>query len=250
MNRFLNIHKLPAVIVWVLILLCALLAFTPVSMARTRELHLITVLALLIVIGMKLATYLRPRRGESFAVIALLLIASVYAATGGKPADTDRLRQTYLSTLMSYQGSRYVWGGESKLGIDCSGLARTAFWQAMAKEGIKEHNPRLLGPTLWKFWWHDLSANAMFGQAWGYTRPIGHAKKLSIENGIEMRPGFKLEVGDLGVTDSRAHVMIYIGNGKWIEANPADEKVVANKTVNSDRGYFNTPVTIMRWWLL
>jgi len=48
-----------------------------------------------------------------------------------------------------------------------------------------------------------------------------------------------------------AHVLIYYGKGRWIEANPEDGKVVINPAPRtSKRSYFNARVTLVRWRFL
>lgn len=168
-----------------------------------------------------------------------------WAVLGNKPPDQHMLRSTYLKRLLGFQGTRYVWGGESHRGVDCSGLARAAFWQAMGTEGLREVNPRLLGPMTWKFWWHDISATDLFHGKYKYTKVICSVPKLA---GFKSK---KLKQGDIAITTMTPHVLIYLGKGNWIEANPDEKKVVINKAnPNSDRTYFNMPATIVRWWIL
>jgi cell wall-associated NlpC family hydrolase len=79
----------------------------------------------------------------------------------------------------------------------------------------------------------------------GYTLPVGHAEHLAGYANPTLHPG------DLAVTEDRSHVMIYLGDRQWIEANPEDGRVVINTASrNSTRGYFNTPVSIVRWRFL
>ncbi|MHB0913883.1 MAG: NlpC/P60 family protein [Armatimonadota bacterium] len=197
---------------------------------------------------------LRHRRWVLMPILILLLasVAGLYVTLHIRSNGIDRvtLRSLYIKHLNSYLGAKYSWGGETKLGIDCSGLARTALIQAMAEQGWQDGNARTIWPIAWRLWWRDTSARGMYEETYGYTRKIGHAHMLSDPASIRMRAGFKLQPGDLAVTDGGAHVMIYTGNGRWIEANPSDGRVVKNKACNSDRAYFNMPVTIVRWWTL
>lgn len=179
-----------------------------------------------------------------FPTIFFLALFIVWAVLANKPPDTKTLRAVYVRRLVSFYHTRYVLGGETDTGIDCSGLARVALWQAMLRDGIKEFNPRLLGTTLWKFWWRDIGARDMGECKYGYTRVIEYVPKLA---GCDTS---NLKEGDIAVASS-VHVMIYVGKGRWIEANPDDGKVVVNKTsASSKRGWFNTPATIVRWWIL
>jgi len=179
-----------------------------------------------------------------YAVTAIVLLLAGWFIFGGRPVNREHLRQAYLARLRSFTGAHYLWGGEGHVAIDCSGLARTALWEAMLTTGIAEHNPRLLGPQCWSFWWHDVGSHALEDGTHGYTRVIGHAIRLGGYHNAELRPG------DVAIA-SHVHVLIYLGDDRWIEANPEDGKVVINPaTENSTRGYFNVPVTLVRWRML
>lgn len=179
-----------------------------------------------------------------FPSIFFLTLFIVWAVLGSKPPDDATLRTAYLNRLRAFAGAPFAWGGEAETGIDCSGLARASLWQAMVRVGIKEFNPRLLGPMLWKFWWRDVGASDIGEGRYGYTRVIGHAAKLA---GYDTGG---LEVGDMAI-GVKTHVMIYFGDGQWIEASPTDKRVVINKaTADSKREWFNEPVTLVRWWIL
>jgi hypothetical protein len=174
--------------------------------------------------------------------IALFVVWMVLA---DRPPDVPPLRATYVKRLMKFDGTRYVRGGETTSGVDCSGLARSALWQAMLIEGAREFNPELMGKKFWKFWWRDLSARAMLIGTYGYTKKIGSAEKLAGYDSSNLEPG------DLAVAGNGIHVLIYLGEDKWIEASPDDGKVVVNKApAKSRRIWFNVPVTFVRWKIL
>ncbi len=175
---------------------------------------------------------------------ALLAVLILWWIFGDRPIDRQHLRQTYLARLKSFTGAYYIWGGESHLGIDCSGLARTALWEAMLVDGIGKGNPRLLGVRFWSFWWHDVGANDLEKGTYGYTHVIGHADKLA---GFDTHA---LQPGDMAVA-AHDHVLIFLGGNRWIEASPNDGKVVSNAALpGSRREYFLHPVTLVRWRML
>ncbi|MCE5197813.1 C40 family peptidase [bacterium] len=179
-----------------------------------------------------------------FPVFFFLCLFVLWGVLGNKPPDVPLLRGEYIKRLNVFEGSRYLLGGETSGGIDCSGLARSALWQAMLLEGVREVNPHLLGMKFWRFWWRDISASDILHCKYGYTKAIGTAPKLAGYDTSDLKPG------DLAVA-SGIHVMIYVGDGKWIESSPGDKKVVTNKaSASSKRGWFNVPVTLMRWWIL
>lgn len=216
---------------------------TSLDMDTTSRILILSCLLIgLVVAAVYLWRWARSRPKVTIGLAVVLLIIAGWAAFAGREPDPAALRSAYVRNLRSYEGVRYLWGGESYLGIDCSGLARTAMWQAMVTEGIRTANPRLLGPRLWMFWWRDVSALAMENQAYGYTAQIGKVDKLAGCDHSALRPG------DLATAGSGIHVLMYLGNGEWIEASPQDGRVTINRaSADSDRPYFNMQATFLRW---
>ncbi|HEY3416608.1 MAG TPA: NlpC/P60 family protein [Armatimonadota bacterium] len=184
-----------------------------------------------------------PLRIVITGIIVLLLIS--WACFAGRPPDRTQLRRAYISRLLAYQGTFYLWGGETHIGIDCSGLAREALCEAMLTRGIAEANPRLLGPQYWRFWWQDLSARGMLAGTNGYSRVVGGTEKIAGYSGEDLLPG------DLAVVGSGYHVLIYLGNSRWIQASPDQGKVaIGTATADAQDGWFHMPVTFVRWKML
>lgn len=236
--------------VFILMLAASLLArMYPVVTKPIRALDAGTV-GLTIVLGAALlarSAIVRPRVGRPTALVAFVLLAltGAWAIRADRPWDRGGLRRQYLTRLQSFEGTRYVWGGERHNGIDCSGLARVALWEAMIRQGLAERNPRLLGPMALRFWWHDMSAYDMMEGSHGYTRVIGKAKRLAGCETSALRPG------DLAVASSGVHVLIYLGGGRWIEASPDDGRVVSGMAgSDSKRPWFGQPVVFVRWEFL
>ena len=53
--------------------------------------------------------------------------------------------------------------------------------------------------------------------------------------------------GDFAVTSDGVHVMAYLGNETWIEADPGKLKVIKIHAPATTNGWFRRPVNIMRW---
>lgn len=176
----------------------------------------------------------------------VLLVASVLFAvfllSPSHSSNPQSLQQEYVRALKSYDGTPYVWGGESKRGIDCSGLMRCALIDANVKQGFTNVNPAAIREGF-SLWWNDCSAKALKEEYQGKTRFLFAASNLNHVNYSAMQPG------DIAVTSSGVHVLAYIGNQTWIEADPnaiQGDCVIQVKTPTRN-AWFNQPVHIMRW---
>jgi len=178
-------------------------------------------------------------RGWRLAALAMPLILALPFLLPGRGLDRQRLQKRYLESMRSYEGTRYVWGGECRRGIDCSGLPRAALRSALAEQAL-QGNGR--AARLWlEQWWFDTSAKAMSEGYRGFTRSTGITGDLR-----EIDPA-TLEPGDLAVTKDRRHVMIYLGDGEWIQADPAAGKVFTARAGSSLSIYLTSEVTLHRW---
>lgn len=239
-----RIHVMPRIFLWLLLISCVLYLLSS-TFRFVRLMHLMTLAWGLLTAGRYLVLLLRTSRVARLPVLLLAMGLASWVHFADRPPDIASLRAAYVARLRSFERTRYIWGGESHAGIDCSGLARIALCEAMIVRGICEMNPRLLGPQLWAFWWHDVSASMMRDGAYAYTMPRGHALALASYTDAGLLPG------DLAVTDSGVHVLISLGQDRWIEANPDDHRVVINAaSASPQRAYFQVPVTIMRWTML
>lgn len=95
----------------------------------------------------------------------------------GRPLDPEELRTNYMKHLTSYEATRSFWGGESPRGIDCSGLPRRAFRDAILDQGVS-HGNGFAFRTWLEQWWFDASARALSEGYRGYTRPTGLSGKI------------------------------------------------------------------------
>jgi cell wall-associated NlpC family hydrolase len=161
----------------------------------------------------------------------------------GSRIEGKEVRNDYVRRLVKFEGTKYIWGGESSRGIDCSGLPRRALRDALLAYGIRHANGKAFRAYL-EQWWFDASAKALSEGYRSYTQPIGLNGTI---REMDYRP---LLPGDLAVTLSGIHVLVYMGEGRWLQADPEIGKVVLLNGRKEDNGWFNTPVTVHRWRLL
>lgn len=159
-----------------------------------------------------------------------------------KGVQTTSLRQRYIDALGTYTGTRYVWGGENRMGIDCSGLARSGLIVAEYKEGISALNPGLIREGI-SLWWNDCSARALGEEYQQRTR------RLFSSPSINELDHSRILLGDFAVTANGVHVLAYVGENTWIEADPGEKRVIKLQSP-SQNPWFNEPVNIMRWAIL
>ncbi len=164
-------------------------------------------------------------------------------ALPGRDLDVGELRRDYVRRLANFEGTRYFWGGENSMGIDCSGLPRRTFRDALLSYGIRNANGRALRAWL-EHRWFDASARALGEEYRDYTVALG------VEGTIfEMDCG-SLQAGDLAVTESGIHMLVYAGDGRWIQADPGIGEVVTLHSRTDENAWFRSKVTVHRWRLL
>jgi hypothetical protein len=176
-----------------------------------------------------------------WSVLLVCAAATIFWFLPGRELyDRDSLRQSVSRALRSYDGVRYFWGGENHLGIDCSGLVRRGAIEGTLKEGFRTGNSLLVRRAV-LMWWRDMSARDM---GFGAKRS---ARRLMQVKAIKGFDDSKLRPGDFAVPEGGVHVMAYLGNHLWIEANPSLGKVVIEDGRTTSNPWFNMPVSIMRW---
>jgi cell wall-associated NlpC family hydrolase len=179
----------------------------------------------------------RPR--WRLAVFAPPAIAVGLLFSPRVPSDPEGLRVAYLRALQRYEGTPYLWGGESRLGADCSGLVRRAMMDALTIEGFRRGDISSLRSAA-ALWWFDASAFAMGQQHQYRTLLIFEADNLNELNDPRLLPG------DLAVVMDGKHILAYLGNRQWIDADPQKGKTVI-ETVPTSTPWFTLNARIVRW---
>jgi cell wall-associated NlpC family hydrolase len=155
----------------------------------------------------------RQRRILRYVLLLLSLIAVAAMIFPGAKINREELRTIYVDRLKTYNNTRYVYGGENHLGIDCSGLVRAAMFRALQIYGTKEHDSNALRSSL-RLWWADSNAIDLGKGKTGDTIAIGSGEYSKLSEHDQILPG------DLAVTESGSHVLAYLGDETWIEAEP------------------------------
>lgn len=219
----------------------SLLVFTvciwlfPVGYRITRVI-LIASTTILWILG---AILLRKRKLAAYTIIIVGLLALAWLCLPGNAGDPSVLRRSYVQSLKQYEGTLYIWGGENRVGIDCSGLVRRGLINANIKRGFVTLNPKLIRTAI-ALWWNDCSALALREGYRGVTKRVLRAQSLNSISAASLMPG------DLAVTANGVHVLAYLGGNTWIEADPGKMKVISVQ-VPSDNIWFTVPVQIVRW---
>jgi cell wall-associated NlpC family hydrolase len=177
-----------------------------------------------------------------WAVPGVTVAVGVFLMLPGRSASQEALREKYVGCLKRYEGVHYVWGGENAIGIDCSGLIRRGLMDALFLEGVRSFNPGLVRESI-KLWWNDTTARVL-GEGAGSTVAVMAAPQINVLDHT------KLRAGDLAVTTSGIHVLAYLGDQTWIEADPGAERVILAKAPSQDNPWLSSPVNIVRWKLL
>jgi hypothetical protein len=195
--------------------------------------------AALTIVWIGLLACVWPRKKTRIAALALPLLPALPFLLPGSPLDEVRLKQDYLSGMRGFKGSTYVWGGESTRGIDCSGLPRRALRDALAHQALTVNGK---AARLWlEQWWFDTSARAMMESYRGFTQATGVKGQMIKIDVSQVQPG------DLAITSDGRHVMIYLENGEWIQADPGPGQVIVAAPGRDDNAWFNSLVSLHRW---
>ena len=180
-----------------------------------------------------------PHKVLRLCGVGLAGLAALFLLAPGRAVDAPRLRESYVRSLINYEGTTYVWGGENARGIDCSGLVRRGLIDANWKTGLATFNPAPVRRAV-AMWWFDCSAKALKESYRGWTKTISTTPSLNALDYETLQPG------DIAVTSNGVHTLAYIGDATWIEADPKAWKTIRVR-VPSETGWFRMPVHLLRW---
>jgi NlpC/P60 family len=175
-----------------------------------------------------------------YTSIMICIISLLIAILPGHKFDSNVLREYYVQEMNSFLGTKYIWGGENKIGIDCSGLVRQGLVGANLKYGLLSLKPQLIREGI-SIWWFDASAQALAAEYRNKTKVIMKA------NSINELDHSKIQPGDIAVTQDGQHTLGYIGNKIWIEADPEYLKVIKVQVPEKNNMWFNVPIYIVQW---
>ena len=220
------------------LLLLIAVALYPVSNRWSR---LLSVVLLGAVLFGALALYWR-KPAIRWTLLAVITIAAVLIVGPNRSLPgVPVMREDYLKGLQRYDGVTYVWGGENPRGIDCSGLVRRGLIDTLFLRGVQTIHPGLVRKSL-SLWWGDCTAKALGNGP--LTTHVTDAPSINSLNHDQILPG------DLAVTTDGLHVLAYLGDSTWIEADPGIQKVIKVQVPARDNGWFQTPIRIVRWQIL
>ncbi|MBS0660915.1 MAG: C40 family peptidase [Verrucomicrobia bacterium] len=210
----------------------------PESSSLTRAAGLAA--AALLVLGIAL---LAARRWVWLGGWMLALTAlGLWLSGPGNPGPREALRAANVEALRGYDGVAYRWGGENSRGIDCSGLVRRGLIGACLRRGLATGNAVLVRHAAW-LWWHDASARDLGA---GGAQTFVRFEAGSVR---EIEPN-QLLPGDLAVTRDGVHVLAYLGESRWIQADPQAGRVLVLSAKDLQNPWLRVPVRIVRWRVL
>ena len=203
---------------------------------------LMIMLLLTSALGWLFAVWSRPKLRWVLLVAFVLPFALLSLPERKLPSRRTDTTAAYVKALQSYNGTPYWWGGETRLGIDCSGLIRAGMEDACFLQGLLSADGSLLRHAA-SLWLHDESAKALGEGYSGLTVPVSEGRSL---NDMDYR---ELQAGDLAIAGGGVHILAYLGDRRWIQADPSEDKVIICK-VPSQNTWFGGQVKIVRWAML
>jgi hypothetical protein len=196
------------------------------------------------ILGLATVLLLLARRWRAARVVLVGVVIVVVAVAGTPlPTGTDtqnELRASFVEALRRYEGVTYVWGGEGTKGIDCSGLMRRAWRDALVQRGVRGEFAFLRRALT--SWWQDRTARDL--------RDGPETAKVMRIPSVRALPREQRKQGDLLVTTDGTHIMAFVDDGAVIEADPMTMKVMIlddRRDTQKDTPWLDIPLFVVRW---
>lgn len=228
-------------VLWLIgLITLAALTFQPAATGVSRW----ATLGLIVAVTITALRFIWKWRGIRLLTLGgILVLCGTMAIPWNIKTSPDRLRDQVVQHLRSFDGCEYYWGGESRGGIDCSGLIRRGMIDACLSEGLHTLDLGLVRHGL-SLWWNDTSAEALGKEHAGLTKRLADAPNLHTLDHKNLVPG------DIAVTAGGGHILAYLGNETWIEADPGEGKVVTLHAPTSSNPWLKMKVWLLRWTIL
>lgn len=100
---------------------------------------------------------------KTFLAIALVAIMCVAAVSVSKPAHAQS-GSAVVSEARTWLGTPYVWGGNTRSGVDCSGFTQAVF------RNLGVYIPRTTHSQFWAgspSWWNGANPGDLVFSNWG-----------------------------------------------------------------------------------
>lgn len=218
----------------------AALALFPASYRTIR----LATLVLAFVVWFGFIGLMRQHRVLRFSLLVVTVITAGFLMSPARgTAQADVLRTDYLFALRRYEGVSYYWGGETARGIDCSGLVRRGLIDALFWRGLRHADAGPVRQAI-SLWWHDCTANALGDGYRSLTARVLDTPSINVLDHSKLVPG------DLAVTANGIHIMAYLGEHLWIEADPGAGSVIIVNAPAVGNVWFQTPMKVVRWSVL
>ena len=205
----------------------------------TDTLRIAEILCLMVFVGGLLALAWRPAAARWSVIGVCLLLAAFLACPFGPRVSEDDERAAIAEAAVAYAGAPYVWGGEARNGIDCSGLVRRAYIDAAVSLGLHNFSPAHLRRAI-RLWAHDTSARDFEGKPPVDGRVIVRLPSLRGATPATVLPG------DCAIVGNGLHVLLYLGDNRWIQADPEAHEVIEIDAKTDKNMWLRGAATILR----
>ena len=219
---------------------CALVALIALLADPIRSgLIKLLIVALSVGVSAGLIFWIRKKSVRLICLVAVLLVAAVVTFKPVQPKPPEQVRSDYVEALRRYEGVRYVWGGETKRGVDCSGIVRAAWVDSQLRLGAKSASATPIR-NAFATWWFDASAKELGAGYRARTVELHQSKSIRANQDRALSPG------DFAIVANGTHALAYLGNHEWIQADPSAQKVIIVSTTNRNT-WLDAPAVFMRW---